>query len=220
VSRFRVVPALGVLVVCLFGASPAHAAACPKLSATVTSGSVLNHWQDHPEGVPLTGGKLRYPGHFYEAASKLAVTLHSNEITVTKGTIFKLTCYGASKGAPLWPALDILKGTASLGTVKGHPAGIITEEGLFDPRGRQDMQYRVSRTLTSKQPLTLEQKMLWFARVNSQPTGTTRVQSLVKGAIVGVTPYVGSRPGSCRYVNAARLTTKGRYGRGTATYET
>ena len=215
----RVLTAVGMSAFCLLGSSPASAASCPKASATVESGSVVDYSQDQPEGAPPADGKLRYPGHYFEATSTLSLTLRENAISVAKGTIFKLTCYGAAKDAPLWPALDVLKGTVNLAAVEDHPAGVITEEGLFDPRDRQDMQFRVSRTLTSKAPLTEKGKMRWFARMSSQPTGTTRVESLVKDVIVGVTPYVGSTPGKCRYVKSARLTTKGRYGRGTASYE-
>jgi hypothetical protein len=217
-SGLRVLPAAGVFVACLFGASAAHAAACPKVPATVDSGSVVDHWQDHPEGIALTGHKLRFPGHFYEATSKLALTVRGNAINVAAGTIFKLTCYGTSKGAPMWPAVDMLKGTVTFGTNKSHPAAAMTEEGLFGPHNRPDMQYKVSRTLTSKLSLTQDKKMQWFAGAMGQPTGTTRVESLVEGVVVNVTPYVGQGPGHCRYVKAARLTTVGRYGRGTATY--
>lgn len=97
---------------------------------------------------------------------------------------------------------------------------MISEEGLFDPRSTADRQFRVARTLTSKRPLTLEDKLAWFANTSGQPTGTTRASSQTAGAIVGVTPYVGKDPGRCRYVKSAKLTTVGRYGKGSATYVT
>jgi hypothetical protein len=215
VSR-RILTAAGVWAVCLFGALPAHAASCPKLSASVDSGTVVDYSQAQPDGAAPTDGKLRFPGHYFEATSILVLTLRDNTINVAKGTIFKLTCYGTAKGAPLWPAVDVLVGSVRLATVKRHPAGVITEEGLFDPRGRQDMRFYVNRMLTST--LTEKGKMRWFARASSQPTGTTTVESRDKDVIVGVTPYVGSRPGRCRYVKSARLTTEGRYGNGSASY--
>jgi hypothetical protein len=79
------------------------------------------------------------------------------------------------------------------------------------------MTYTVSRKLTGAN-LDMDGRLRWFNFSAKQPSGTTKVSAPKKGPIVGVTPYVGERKGSCRYVHAATLTTKGSYGKGTASY--
>ena len=197
--------------------SSVAAGACPALSAQVTgaSGAVLDYSAAQPKGVPLEGATIRSPGHFYELLQPVELELKGNTISVSKGSIFKLRCYRRSATSRALPGLDLLRGSLRITTVAEDPAGILTEEGLFDPRVDGTLVYTVQRTLTKRGALTLLQKMTWFAGFRDQPVGTTTVAS---AGIVGVTPYVGAKPGSCRYVHGARLTTTSRYGVGTATY--
>jgi hypothetical protein len=170
------------------------------------------------EGTAVADGKVRFPGHFYEATSEVVLRVKGNRLTIARGSTFKLSCYGRSRTAPLWPAVMLLQGSVTLTTAKARPAGVTTEEGLYDPRTVTAMRYRVSRTLSSKSSPTFEEKLRWFGDQSNQPTGTTKVRSMSRGVIVGVTPYVGKGKGRCRYVRSARLTTKGSYGNGTARF--
>ena len=61
----------------------------------------------------------------------------------------------------------------------------------------------------------MPQLISWFAFFPDQPQGTTTITAPTH---VGVTPYVGPKPGSCRHVHGARLTTTTQYGVGSASY--
>ena len=193
------------------------AAACPPMTAEVKGApnAVVEFSRTHPNGVHLEGTAIHSPGHFYELLQPVQLRLKGNAISVSKGSIFKLTCYARSKTSRKLPAIDLMRGSLKITSVESDPAGVITEEGLFDPRLDGPLVYTVQRTLAKRATLTLLQKMTWFAGFSDQPMGTTTVAS---AGIVGVTPYVGAKPGSCRYVHGARLTTTSGYGVGTATY--
>ena len=200
------------------GPSSVDAGACPSMNAQVTgaANAVVEFSSAHPNGVHLKGTAIHSPGHFYELLQPVVLKLQGNTISVSKGSIFKLTCYRRSRTSRPMPAVDLMRGSLKITTaVANDPAGILTEEGLFDPRLGGKLVYTVNRSLTKRGALTLLQKMTWLAGFRDQPMGTTTVAS---AGIVGVTPYVGANPGSCRYVHGARLTTTSGYGVGTATY--
>jgi hypothetical protein len=187
------------------------------MSAKVTgaSAAVIEYSQAQPEGVHLKGTTIHSPGHFYELLRPVVLQLKGNKISVSKGSIFKLRCYRHSRTSRPLPGVDLMRGSLKIKSVEADPAGILTEEGLFDPRNTANLAYAVKRILTTHGELTLLKKMTWFAGFGNQPVGTTTVAS---AGIVGVTPYVGLSPGSCRYVHGARLTTTRGYGVGTAAY--
>ena len=200
----------------------AEAATCAR-SATVTSGAanVMHFHQDAPEGEPLAGETIKRRDGFFRATGMVKLEFVESVYTIKEDTIFKLGCYGKSReqGA-IYPALELLKGGVALKTAKNKPGGIVTAEALVDPRRDPTMQFQVSRTLSSGKEPTMDQIGRWFADTISQPKGTTRATTYGK-PIMGVTPYVGAKPGTCRYVHGAKLTTKGTKGlyfTGTATY--
>jgi hypothetical protein len=92
---------------------------------------------------------------------------------------------------------------------------VITEEGLFSPIGLTSARYSVRRRLVKPGALDMASKVDWFADYANQPAGTTKVSGHGQ---VNVTPYVGSQPGVCRHVRSARLTTRGQFGHGSASY--
>jgi hypothetical protein len=190
----------------------AQADKCPKRVVDVTTGDatqITDYHDGAEEGEPLSGGKLRYPGHFFRTAADIKFKLKGNTYELAKGSVFKFTCYGASAADPNeFPAVGLMRGQIDVATSDKSPGGVLTTEGLFDPRQDHSMPFRVSRTLTAKHESTLNEMLLWFAGIGNQPKGTTRVASQSK-AIVGVTPYVGKRKGSCRYIHEAKLTSTG-----------
>jgi hypothetical protein len=60
----------------------------------------------------------------------------------------------------------------------------------------------------------MEDRARWFGGLFTQRYGTSVAEARRSGPIVGVTPYVGARSGSCRYVHGARLRSTGVDGRG------
>ena len=199
--------------------SAGSAPPCPTASAEVTKGAagVVEYSPAHPDGGPLHGTSLTYPKRFYRLDAAVELSIRGNVIWASKGSILKLGCYRRSRTDRPLPAVDLLRGSLKIKSPGEHPAGVITEEGLFDPRLTGELVYEVKRNLTKPGEVTMPQLVSWFASFNDQPTGTTTVAS---GKTVGVTPYVGSRPGNCRYVRHARLTTTTKYGVGSATYQT
>jgi hypothetical protein len=190
---------------------------CPPASAEVTKGAagVVEYSPAHSDGAPLRGKSLTYPQRFYRLNAAVELSLRGNTIWASKGSILRLGCYRLSRtGRPL-PAVNLLRGSLKVKSTGEHPAGVTTEEGLFDPRVTGELVYTVKRNLTKPGEVTMQQLVSWFAFFPDQPKGTTTV---VSAKPVGVTPYVGPKPGTCRYVHGARLTTTTRYGVGTATY--
>jgi hypothetical protein len=218
-----------MIVTVAFGAallvpSAAHASGCPKLAATVDDpAAIVDHNSKAPDGEAPAGGKLRYPGHFFDATADVVVKVRGNTYRVSEGATFQFSCYAKSKAdRHPKPSLDLLQGDVDAETGAAHPGAVLTHEALLDPRRDPTMRFSVSRELTSDDELTLTDKMKWFANVVTQRLGTTVMTTKKSGPIVGVTPYVGPRSGSCRYVHGARLTSKGHdskgYSIGTATY--
>ena len=202
----------------------AQAKPCPKIVTSPDDpAAVVDHHQEQVEGGALEGGKIRFPGHFYEATAEIVVKVRGNTYWIEEGSTFKFSCYGSSASDKrLKPALDLLEGSVKVKTVSGRPGGVMTPEGLYDPRKDSTMVFTVKRTLTSDAELTLDDMMAWFANLRTQRLGTTTVTAPKSGPIVGVTPYVGQNSGSCRYVHGARLTSTGYdskgFTKGRATY--
>lgn len=214
---------LGVLALAGPVASPAVAAGgggggCPAYGPEVIFGAagIVDHaLSDGAEGAPLEGRRLKSRGHFYEATADAQLDVLGNRARITKGTIFKFGCYSASRTSPRYPAVVLLRGRVAASTVGSEPLGVVTNEGLMDPRQDKTMNYRIDRR-TKKANLDLADKLMWVGNIFGQPIGTTTVRS-TSGAIVGVTPYVGEGPGRCRYVHRARLTSTG--GKGSSRFD-
>jgi hypothetical protein len=187
----------------------AHAGGCQPLTARITSDptAVIDYSSAQPEGGQLSGATIRRPGHFYEFMNAVEFRIKGNIVAASKGTILKLSCYRRTRTGRDFPGVNLLRGSLEITSARTNPVGIVSEEGLFDPR--------LAPTLTNRAEVTTAQKIKWFANFGDQPMGTTIATS---SGIVGVTPTVGPRRGSCRYIHFARLTTTGGYGRGTATY--
>jgi hypothetical protein len=214
----RLAPMAAVLA--LVAAPPAGAApkvACPIKTGVVSRGAerLLLYGQEHPAGGPMIGKTVRF-FHFYETQRRRAVLrLGGNRYTFEPHSTFKLGCYGQSKGGPLLAAVRLLRGSVAVSPAHNKPGGVVTEEGLYGPIGLSSTHYSVRRKLTSPRALDMAAKIDWFADYSDQPSGTTTVNG---HGDVNITPYVGSQPGVCRHVSVARLTTRGRFGHGSASY--
>jgi hypothetical protein len=206
----------------------AHAATCTR-EATVTSGAAnVVHYSaadlqaGETEGKVLSGDTIKRRDGFYKSTGAVKLSYAGNTYRIENGAIFKLGCYGRSvKQGAILPAVELLKGEVQAKTAQKKPGGIVTTEALLDPRDDETMEFQVTRTLASGNEPTLDQISRWFADTISQPKGTTRATTDGK-PIIGVTPYVGPRRGSCRYVHGAKLTSTGTtrkgYFTGTASY--
>ena len=215
----------GLLVLALLIA-PASADAAGykcKKTATIERGEVLRFTNFAEPGVPVSGDTITRGSAFFQAASDVKLDLAGNLYTIAEGTIFMPSCYGRSvqTGMTL-PGLDMLKGEMKVKTDGDKPGAIITTEGFYDPRTDYTMTFEATRTLHKNNAApTPEQLRSWYAGFISAPLGATRVSTDGK-PIVGVTPFVGPKRGTCRYVHGATLISKGTtrkgYFTGTATY--
>jgi hypothetical protein len=215
----------GLLALAVTLLAPASAQALEekcKKTATVESGDVLHH-TTFEDSAPLSGDTIARRSGFYRAASTVKLDYADNAYTIEKGAIFKLVCYGKSvQSGMTLPALDLLKGDVKVKTADKKPGGVITTEALLDPRDDPTMTFEVSRTLSRNDAdPTPTQIRNWFAGFITAPRGTSKASTDGK-PIIGVTPYVGPKRGSCRYVHGATLkstgTTRKGYFTGTASY--
>jgi hypothetical protein len=191
------------------------------LAATRGHGTLLDFNQNQPDGGQLIGDKLKFPGHFFKADGiALTLSFGKNTYDISAGSVFKLGCYGQSKGGPLYPAINQLVGKVEVHADADKPGGVMNEEGLYNPVGvGTKMHYTITRTLARSAPPAFDDMMGWFGNLRDQPTGTTNVKSN-DARVVNITPYVGATPGTCMHATSARLRTNGTYGKGTAKYGT
>lgn len=221
--RRRTTGFLAVAIALLIAPAAAEAAALKcKKTATVVSGDVLRHTVFDQPGEPIEGDTITRGAQFFSAASKVVLDFAGNTYTIEEGTIFLQSCYGRSvKTGMTLPGIDMLKGEIKVKTGARTPGAIITTEGFYDPRTDYTMTFEATRTLHKNNAAPKpEQLRSWYYGYISAPLGATRVSTDGK-PIVGVTPYVGSKPGTCRYVHGATLISKGTrkgYFTGTATY--
>ena len=214
----RPLVAAAVTAAALLALPAAAHAACPKMTGEVDEPEAVLDFSADSElvGGPLEGGKVHFPGHFYEATGAIVLEVLGNEYSISKGAVFKLTCYGSSAADKnLKPALMLMHGKVRVKTGAKKPGGVVTPEGLIDPRTDPTMTFSVERKIRTK--ADLDAILDWFAENTSQPKGTTKAKAPKGGPIIGVTPYVGPRSGTCRYVHAARLTLKGFNSKGYST---
>ena len=198
------------LAIALIAPSTVQAAGykCKK-TATVTSGDVLRFTNFAEPGVPISGDTITRGAAFYRAESKVELDFAGNDYTIAAGTIFMQSCYGRSvKTGMTLPGLDMLKGEMKVKTGAKTPGAIITTEGFYDPRTDYTMTFEVSRTLKKAGEPGPDQLRDWYAGYITAPKGTTKVSTDGK-PIVGVTPFVGPKRGTCRYVHKATLTSSG-----------
>ena len=132
---------------------------CPPASAEVTKGAagIVEYSPGHEDGAPLHGTSLTYPQRFYRLNAAVELRFRGNTIWASKGSILKLNCYRTSRtGRPL-PAVNLLRGSLKIKSPGDHPAGVITEEGLFDPRLPGELVYTMTRVLTKPGEVTMPQ---------------------------------------------------------------
>jgi hypothetical protein len=196
----------------------AKAPSTAKIVKKSGAGQVIAYGSTAPEGAPMTGKTLKR--HQVYELDGVSATIRMGRTTykATPGTIVSLNSYAASKGAPQQPALALMVGRLDVSTTRKSPGGVMNEEGLFNPISPLKMRYRVSRTLNDPAEIGPGDVLAFFANLAGQRAGTTTVSSL-DGSTVNVTPYVGSKPGTCRHADKATLKSTSRYGKGTADYD-
>jgi len=156
--------------------------------------------------------------HFYELHGvRLAVDFGGTTYEIYSNAVVTLDCAGVADRASDAPDVRLLHGSITVHTSQVAPGNVSSEEGRYGPvPGGESTDYFVFRKLATSSA-TARDKMRWFLDKPDQPTGKTKVKSVVQ-PYVGVNPNVGPKPGTVRKIRQALLTTTTSYGQGTAVY--
>jgi hypothetical protein len=181
-------------------ASAASAGDCHN-TAKLASGE-LSRLDD---GRHLEKGATIRRGPPYKAERKSKIRFQGATFKVADGSEMTLSCFGesAAEGA-IHPSVWLWKGQVKVIAAAGRPGAIITNEAMAGPIAHGAIRIVVKRRRKSP---TSNFGRTWVDRV--------------KGGEVNLTPYVGPRPGTCRYVDGGVFTSKrlvNGYFRGTARY--
>lgn len=201
------------------------AVGCPQYAATVAASSAANvidfnftqglstptdpslmPYMTYAGQAPLVGTRLSVSGsHTYLTTAQ--VTLHYGSMTFafSPHSFFQLSCAGEAKGAPLKPAVYLGAGQVFAADPSSFSGGVMTWEGLYGavPGARGPLSFTVVRT-TAKPITELLDLVNTSVRTNQSVRGTTTMRVSANNH-VNVTPYVGTRIGSCRHARIASL---------------
>jgi hypothetical protein len=167
------------------------------------------------------GSKLTEGAHFWELHGEtITLSFDHNTYALAGDAVFMMGCSGLAAGdKAVMPSITMLTGTAVVKTTDAVEGSVLTEENLIGQRTNgPGMTYSVARKLHQHHALTMQQKINWFLNYSNQPTGSTTSKTLTHHKKLNITPYVGSKHGTCRTVKSAVLTTSGSYGHGHAVY--
>jgi hypothetical protein len=142
----------------------------------------------------------------FKVERKAKIRFQGASFKVDGRSEFSLSCFGesAAEGA-IYPSIWLWKGRAKMIAGAGRPGALVTNEAMAGPVGKAAIQIVAKRR--PKSP-TSRFGRTWVDRVKGK-------------GYVNLTPYVGPRPGTCRYVDGGIFTSKklvGGYFRGTAKY--
>jgi len=155
---------------------------------------------------PLVGTRLSMNGlHTYVTTAQVTLHFGSMKFVVSPHSFFDLSCAGQAKGAPLKPAIYLGAGRVIASDPSSYSGGVITWEGLYGavPGTRGPLSFTVVRT-TARPVTSLQDLVDTSAQITQSVRGTTTVR--VSGAShVNITPYVGTRIGTCRHARVASL---------------
>ena len=162
-------------------------------------------------------------GHVYElhGAAATFTAPGGNAWKAADGTIVTITCHNGK-----YPALRLIEGRLDVTSKASRSAGVVTTEALVGPLtlGGPKLRFRVERKPVHELDAQAAQdgvdtRLLDIFKTAAgfidAPHGTTSVDKLGDSPNrLNVTPYVGSKEGTCRYVDSAELTSTGKtYGK-------
>lgn len=202
-----------VAVLAASGASASAASAQCSRVATVKSGSVKNIYQasqDATGHTQLTGPDntaLTAKG-FYATTGPASISYLGVTFKVAADTVFQLACWGEHVGQPAsHPDLSLTMGTVTVQDRAGAPGALAANEGLVGTYSQPSPAQRFTMTRT------LHGRVSFQRLLDTGPSvamlGTVVARKLGGGGYLNFTPYVGSRPGTCRqgagYVATSRV---------------
>jgi hypothetical protein len=202
-------------------APPANASAAPSACTRIATISSKSGVTDHnftkaPDAngsfaIPLAASRL-HRGHAYELGSaKATITFGAVNFLVSAGSVFSLGCFGQVVGGPLLPSLHLQSGSVRVAGSVHHPGGVDTTEALATPvlGYAHRLRFTVTRKLTT--PSELTEKGMFFDTHGFLEAPLGRTSVVTDGAgYTNITPYVGTRPGTCRHADSATLRSTGR----------
>lgn len=205
--------AIVAAVLVVAGASASAASAQCSRVANVRSGSVKNIYQASPG--PTGHTQLSGPDNkrliakgFYATTSPATISYLGVTFNVTTHTVFQLSCWGEHVGQPAsHPDLSLTMGTVTVQDRAGNPGSVIADEGLVGTYSVPSPAQRFTMTRTLGERVSFQRFLDYGPSVAM--LGTVYARKLAGRGYLNFTPYVGSRPGTCRqgtgYVAASRV---------------
>jgi hypothetical protein len=210
-----------VAVLVVSGASASAASAQCSRVAKVKSGSVKNIYQASPGATGHT--QLSGPDNqrliakgFYATISPASISYLGVTFKVTTHTVFQLSCWGEHVGQPAsHPDLSLTMGTVTVQDRAGHPGAVVADEGLVGTYSVPSPAQRFTMMRTLRGHVSF-QRFLDFGPSVAM-LGTVHARKLTGRGYLNFTPYVGSRPGTCRQ-GAGYIATSKLFNRATGTF--
>jgi hypothetical protein len=168
----------------------------------VKSGSVKNIYQASPGATGHT--QLNGPDNkrltakgFYVATGPVNISYLGVAFKVAAHTVFQLSCWGEHVGQPAsHPDLSLTMGTVTVQDGAGNPGAVVANEGLVGTYSEPSPAQRFTMTRTLHGHVSLQRFLDYGPSVAM--LGTVHARKLAGGGYLNFTPYVGSRPGTCR----------------------
>ena len=191
-----------VAVLAVSGAWASAASAQCSRVAHVKSGSVKNIYQASPGATghtQLSGpdNKRLIAKGFYAAISSASISYLGVTFTVTNHTVFQLSCWGEHVGQPAsHPDLSLTMGTVTVQDRAGSPGAVVADEGLVGTYSVPSPAQRFTMTRTVRGQVSFQHFLDYGPSVAM--LGTVHARKLAGPGYLNFTPYLGSRPGTCR----------------------
>ena len=202
-----------VAVLVALGASASAASAQCSRVANVKSGSVKNIYQASPGATghtQLTGpdNQTLTAKGFYATTDPANISYLGVTFKVAADTVFQLACWGEHVGQPAsHPDLSLTMGTVTVQDRSNDPGAIAANEGLVGTYSEPSPAQRFTMTRTLHGHVSFQRFL--DAGPSVAMLGTVYARKLAGGGYLNFTPYVGSRPGTCRqgagYVATSRV---------------
>ena len=191
-----------VAVLVASGASASAASAQCSRVANVKSGSVKNIYQASPGATGHT--QLNGPDNkrltakgFYATPGPVNISYLGVTFKVAAHTVFQLACWGEHVGQPAsHPDLSLTMGTVTVQDRASDPGAVVANEGLVGTYSEPSPTQRFTMTRTLHGHVSFQRFLDYGPSVAM--LGTVYARKLAGGGYLNFTPYVGSRPGTCR----------------------
>ena len=145
---------------------------------------------------------------FYATTGPASISYLGVTFKVTADTVFQLGCWGEHVGQPAsHPDLSLTMGTVTVQDPAGDPGAVVADEGLVGTYSMPSPAQRFTMTRSLHGHVSFQRFLDYGPSVAM--LGTVHARKTAGRGYLNFTPYVGSRPGTCRqgagYVATSRV---------------